>query len=69
MLLGVMLPNERERLQIAGFQKRIDALSPEQTEYLQHLLYSWRVFDRGGLRLGCLQLVGKALRRTLNDRP
>jgi len=65
MTIGFLLPNERERLTIAGFRDRIDQLRPDQLMYFEHLLRSWQVFrSRAGL-----SMVARAYRRTLNDRP
>ena len=65
MQIGFLLPNEMERVRIAGFRKKMEALTPDQQEHCAHLLRSWRVFNsRAGLAM-----VGRAISRTLSDRP
>ena len=65
MKLGFIMPNAQELHTIKMFEVAIGAMRDDQQCYLEHLVKSWcitRTYDP-------LNMMRRAIKKTLNDRP
>ena len=59
------MPSDVDRGKIGCFRECIVEMRPDQIDFLEHLLRSWRIFGRDD----GVALTARAIKRVLNDRP
>lgn len=65
MQLAFIMPNPFQRQQIGAIRESIVTLRPDQVKHMEHLLRSWRIFNRAD----AIELTWRAVKRTLRDMP
>lgn len=63
--IGFILPSARQKLLLSSMQEQLETLRADQLAHFEHLVRSWRIFRH----YDGFDLLNKALRRTLRDRP
>jgi hypothetical protein len=65
MQLGFVMLAESQRPQLERLRSVVARFRPDQNAYFEHLVRSWRIFER----TDGLSIATRAAKRTMRDRP